>query len=67
MKSFFTDSQWNWIADRAREGYAQKDLARFLGVHRETVRRGLIRIGRRPVRRNELPELSERRDEFYRQ
>ena len=64
MKSFFSDSQWEWIAERTHEGYAQADLARFLGVHRETVRRGLIRIGRKPVKRDELPALSQRHDEF---
>lgn len=66
MKSFFTDPQWGWIAERHREGYTQEALARFLGVHRETVRRGLIRYGALIAHQDELAPLADLRTEFIR-
>ena len=64
MESFFTNEQWDWVSKKIHEGYAQSDIAAFLGVHRETVRRAMIRHGLRPVRRDQLPPLSNSRDEF---
>ena len=66
MKSFFTDTQWQWVADRYREGYPMGDLASFLGIHRNSVRRGLIRMGAMPEDRRDLPPLRPRRAEFIR-
>lgn len=63
MKSFFTKAQWRWMAERNREGYNMGEIARFLGVHRETVRRGLVRMGYKPDSRA-LPPLSDRKQEF---
>ena len=59
-----TDAQWRWIGDRWLEGYSQVDLAEFLGVSRETVRRWLTRLGLRPFFRDELPPLEERKKEY---
>ena len=66
MKSFFSDTQWSWVAERYREGYPIAELALFLGIHRNSVRRGLIRYGVIPPDRRELPPLSERKTEFIR-
>ena len=66
MKSFFSDVQWQWVAERYREGYPIGDLALFLGIHRNSVRRGLIRMGAMPEARRELPSLRPRRAEFLR-
>ena len=63
MKSLLSDSQWLWVAARIREGYQIKELAAFLGLHRDTVQRGLIRMGIR-MSHDELPPLAERRQEF---
>ena len=64
MKSFFSDRQWAWIAERRQEGYSIKDLADFLGIHRNNVLRGLIRHGYLPEQRSALPPLAERKGEF---
>ena len=61
----FTEAQWKWIEQKYREGYFVKDLAEFLGVHRETLRRNLQRRGVKPMYRDEMPPLSEFRREFY--
>ena len=42
------------------------DLAAFLGIHRNNVRRGLIRLGAIPENRRDLPSLRPRRAEFVR-
>ncbi len=60
MRSFFTAAQWRWVEERFREGYRLTELAAFLGVHRETVRRGLVRQGAKPESREDLPPLSRR-------
>lgn len=63
-KRAFTDTQCRWIGERWREGYSQADLAAFLGVNRETIRRVLMRQGLRSVCRGELPPLEERKEEY---
>ena len=63
MRSFLSERQWRWVEARLREGYRIKDLADFLGMHRDTVRRGVIRFQLREAQ-SELPPLSERRREF---
>ena len=60
----FTEAQWKWIEQKYREGYFVKDLAEFLGVHRETLRRNLQRRGVKPMYRDEMPPLSEMSAEF---
>ena len=45
-KSILTAAQWRWVGDRWLEGYTMSELAYFLGLHRETVRRGLVRAKR---------------------
>ncbi len=64
MRSFFTTRQWQWIGERFREGYSLETLAVFLGVHRETVRRGLIRIGIKPRNKQVLSSLARRKQDF---
>ena len=64
MKSFFSDEQWKWTAERYREGYSMEDLAKFMGIQRNSVRRGLIRHGFLPELRSNLPPLKDRRAEF---
>lgn len=57
MRPSLNRRQWDWVAERYQEGYSMVALASFLGVHRETVRRGLIRAGARPQNRRALPSL----------
>lgn len=64
MQSFFTDLQWDWVADRLQDGYTINEVADFLGVHRNSIRRGLIRRGIKPLDREDLPPLKLRRAEF---
>ena len=63
-KGVLTAEQWRWVGDRWLEGYTMSELAYFLGLHRETVRRGLVRLGIRPYEKSELTPLSEREDEY---
>jgi hypothetical protein len=60
----FTDAQWQWVVDRYREGYPQTELARFLGLYRNTLFRNLQRLGAIPYGLDELDPLEERRAEF---
>ena len=41
-----------------------EDLAKFMGIQRNSVRRGLIRHGFLPELRSNLPPLKDRRAEF---
>lgn len=63
-KRAFTDTQCRWIGERWQEGYSQVELAEFLGVTRETIRRVLLCQGLRPFFRDELPPLEERKEEY---
>ena len=63
-KSILTEAQWRWVGERWLEGYTMSELAYFLGLNRETVRRNLIRLGLRPYGRDELTPLSEREAEY---
>lgn len=63
-KRAFSDVQCRWIGERWQEGYTQTELAEFLGVTRETIRRVLLRQGLRPFFRDELPPLAERKKEY---
>ena len=63
-KSILTAAQWRWVGDRWLEGYTMSELAYFLGLTRETVRRNLIRLGLRPNGKDELTPLSEREAEY---
>ena len=60
----YTQAQWTWCARKFREGYSMESLSRFLGVHRETVRRHLVGMGEIPEHRNDLPTLDTFADEF---
>lgn len=60
----FTEKQWEWIADRYREGYTQKMLAEFLGINRYTIQRHFQKMCVIPYHLNELEPLSERKKEF---
>ena len=63
-KSVLTAAQWRWVGERWLEGYTMGELAYFLGLTRETVRRNLIRLGLRPYGRDELTPLLERETEY---
>lgn len=63
-KGVLTKAQWRWVGERWMEGYTMRELAYFLGLNRETVRRGLIRLGLRPYGKDELTPLSEREAEY---
>ena len=63
-KGVLTTAQWRWVGDRWLEGYTMGELAYFLGLTRETVRRNLIRLGLRPYGKDELTPLSEREAEY---
>ena len=61
----YTEAQWQWIEQKYREGYYISQLAEFLGIARETLRRIFQRRGLRPISHDEMPPLSEFRREFY--
>ena len=63
-KGVLTAAQWRWVGERWLEGYTMRELAYFLGLNRETVRRGLVRLGIRPCEKSELTPLSEREAEY---
>lgn len=59
-----TEEQWHWIIDRYHEGYPQTELAKFLGMWRNTLFRNLQRRGAIPYGVDELDPLEDRRQEF---
>lgn len=61
----YTEAQWKWIEAKYREGYYISQLAEFLGIGRETLRRIFQQRGLRPVSHDEMTPLSEFRREFY--
>ena len=63
-KGILTEAQWRWVGARWLEGYTIGELAYFLGLHRDTVHRSLVRLGLRPEGRNELTPLAEREAEY---
>ena len=64
--SALTPQQWQWVAERWLEGYTLRELGAFVGLHRETIRRGLVRMGLRPEYKSDLKPLRERRQEYER-
>lgn len=64
-ENLYTEKQWEWIEAKYREGYFISQLAEFLGIGRETLRRIFQRRGIRPVSHDEMTPLSEFRREFY--
>ena len=63
-KRIFTPNQDQWIGDRWEEGYTQAELASFLGVNRDTIRKVLVRLGLRPRYQFDLLPLEDRRAEY---
>ena len=61
----YTEAQWQWVEAKYREGYYISQLAEFLGIARETLRRIFQRRRIRPVSHDEMTPLSEFRREFY--
>ena len=45
----YTEAQWQWVEAKYREGYYISQLAEFLGIARETLRRIFQQRGLRPV------------------
>lgn len=60
----FTDAQWQWVAARYLEGYTEKALGDFLGIHRNTVRFHLRKMGVIPWAKEELCPLEDMKKEF---
>lgn len=63
--SIYTDAQWQWVADRIREGYTRKELSAFLGINRNAITNNLHRIGAYGYREC-LGPLEDRKEEFLR-
>lgn len=63
-QSMYTDAQWEWCAEKYREGYSIQKIADFLGLNRETVARKSYRMSVIPQNRYELPPLSDFADDF---
>lgn len=61
-KEIYSKEQWDWIAERYIEGYHLKELAKFLGIHHNTLLNHFLKmnVSRIPKR---FP-LSERKSEF---
>ena len=59
-ESIYTAAQWRWVAERYLEGYTMRELARFLGVHHNTVAEHFQKM---EVERMLVP-LEERKREF---
>ena len=64
QKSIYSDAQWEWCAEKSREGYSIQKIADFLGLNRETVARKFYRMGVIPQNRYELSPLTDFADEF---
>ena len=64
-EDLYTEAQWQWVEAKYREGYYISQLAEFLGIARETLRRIFQQRGLRPVSHDEMTPLSEFRREFY--
>lgn len=64
-KSYFTDAQWDWIAQKKRAGYHYSDLSDFLGVPENTISSTLTRRKLIPIH-DDLPPLRDCRLEFLR-
>lgn len=64
-RSYFTDDQWKWIAQKKRDGYRYTELSEFLGVPENTISTSLTRKNLIPIH-DELPPLRKYRLEFLR-
>lgn len=53
----YSAKQWNWIAQKYREGYTIETLACFMGISRDTVTRKLQKMGVKPFSQSELDPL----------
>lgn len=60
LSSIYSEAQWQWVAEKYRAGYSQLELARFLGVNRETIRRRFQKMGVLPEEGGRLPELDKK-------
>lgn len=63
-ESLYTEKQWQWVEQKYRQRYYISQLAEFLGIGRETLRRIFQRRGVRPVSHDEMTPLSDFRKEF---
>lgn len=59
-RPLYTAAQWQWVAERYLQGYTMRELAKFLGVHHNTVAFHLQKL---EVDRMLVP-LEERKREF---
>ena len=61
--SLYTERQWQWVADRYREGYTARELADFLCVDYGTVCKHMRSMGVKREPWKKLP-LKDRAKEF---
>lgn len=53
----YSAKQWQWVADRRKEGYTLKEIAAFLGL-------GMGTVYERTRKKHPLPPLEQRKAEF---
>ena len=51
----YTDRQWKFAFDLYCHGYTQREISRWLGVHKNTVNTNFNRLGLTPIRENLAP------------
>ena len=51
----YTDRQWRFAFEIYCLGYSQREISRWLGVHKNTVNSNFNRLGLTPIRENLAP------------
>lgn len=67
LGKLYTNKQWEWLADRYREGYSVREIRRFLELSRCSVSHKLTRMVKQEERQKntQLVPLWMRKEEFY--